>query len=99
MTHPISLMNVPNIIYSKRAYLSDVVFDYRTTSLIIFKNFLGFYLSITAWQEHVAKTNETTLVMDVAKETVQTFSRSDSNGLKLTFREVGFIVHVFLGFN
>ena len=67
-------------------------------SLIIFKNFLGFYLSITAWQEHVDKTNDTTLVMDVAKETVQTFSRSDSNGFKSTFREVGFIVRVLLGF-
>ena len=84
MTHPISLMKLPNLIYSKtllytkRAYLSDVVLVYRTMSLMIFKNFLGFYLSITAWQEHVAKTNDTTLVMDVAKEKVQTFPRSVS---------------------
>ena len=44
--------------------------------LIIIKNFLGFYISITAWQEYVEKFNDTTLVIDVAKDSVQTFSNS-----------------------
>lgn len=38
------------------------------TGLTKSKNFIGFYLNITAWQEYLDEGNENTLVMDVAKK-------------------------------
>ena len=60
-------------IKGKSIFLWNKVF---VCSKTIIKNFLGFYISITAWQEYVEKFNDTTLVIDVAKDSVQTFLSS-----------------------